>query len=175
MVVVRLWKVVPGRLQREQQETAAELGPPTLLFHGTDAANVRPILANGFRLPKRSGMFGRGIYFAHCPLKSVQYAHRVAMQLWHYTVGFLLACTVYLGNTRKLRFAKDVKPSEDLKRGWLASIFGAKDYDSIHAPSGFFGSVRVSEYIVYQPHQAIPKYVLEFMEQPLDRQSNATN
>eukprot|EP00415_Alexandrium_ostenfeldii_P000724 UN0724 len=134
------------------------------------------------------------------------------MQLWHYTVGFLLACTaglvatsnpcvgctagclgcgvvhmrrgqrkqmllceVYLGNTRKLRFAKDVKPSEDLKRGWLASIFGAKDYDSIHAPSGFFGSVRVSEYIVYQPHQAIPKYVLEFMEQPLDRQSNATN
>ncbi|CAL8109707.1 unnamed protein product [Orchesella dallaii] len=44
-----------------------------LLWHGTQTVNVRGILTNGFQLPTRQGMFGRGVYFADRVTKSVQY------------------------------------------------------------------------------------------------------
>ncbi len=44
------------------------------LFHGTRRESARAIVHGGFCLPPRGGMYGRGIYFADCPLKSLQYA-----------------------------------------------------------------------------------------------------
>lgn len=200
MKPLRLWKVLPGRLQREHRQSAAVLGRPSLLFHGTSPDSVKGILQSGFRLPRHAGMFGRGIYFAHCPLKSANYATKNPLErLWRYALGCLvgcvgacavgapgggclgggfgcwlahcsyspqqqqmLLCEVFLGKSRKLRMAMDVNPSQDLKRGRLPKLLGAGDYNSVHAPEGFWGAVSVAEYIVYQPHQAVPKYVIEF-------------
>ena len=41
---------------------------------GTPIENAHAIVAEGFRLPPHGGMFGRGVYFADCPLKSLRYA-----------------------------------------------------------------------------------------------------
>eukprot|EP00413_Alexandrium_margalefii_P003571 CAMPEP_0204520980 /NCGR_PEP_ID=MMETSP0661-20131031/5545_1 /ASSEMBLY_ACC=CAM_ASM_000606 /TAXON_ID=109239 /ORGANISM="Alexandrium margalefi, Strain AMGDE01CS-322" /LENGTH=234 /DNA_ID=CAMNT_0051526555 /DNA_START=185 /DNA_END=886 /DNA_ORIENTATION=+ len=196
MDIAQLWKVRPGRLQREHQCRASTLGQPTQLFHGTSSESIKGILRTGFCLPKQGGMFGRGIYFADCPLKSVRYSQmRSAFSRWQsYALGCIggcvlgiatggvcslcclaggvlgsgvvhlcqegsrqmLICDVFLGKSRTLRGAKDVQPSQDLKRGWLPQLFGARDYDSVCAPGGVWGAVMVTEYIVYQPHQAIP-------------------
>ena len=55
------------------------------------------ILADGFRLPSHAGMFGRGIYFADTPLKSLQYTGGTFG-----CVGggrrYMLVCDVELGN-----------------------------------------------------------------------------
>jgi len=214
MEVARLWQVRPGSLQRQQRETAAALGEPVLLFHGTCAANVGGILREGFRVPERGGgMFGRGIYFADCPLKSVQFAQKASpkqqlQHLWQDSLACLsgaavglaatapcgcaclgclgccgggclclgaahlgrrafphpqkmLVCEVFLGRSLVLRRPKKVLNS-DLQRGWFQKAFGAEDYNSVYAPGGLFYAVNVPEYVVYQPYQAIPKYVIEF-------------
>jgi len=219
--IKRLRRVLCGRLQREQRRMAEALGSPTLLFHGTSSSSMESILKGGFRLPKGSGMFGRGVYFAHCPLKCVQFASKAAMEgsawwsalcclggcalgcsagiagcvtgsvacccggcmgacaggcLGGCAVGGLgcglaclnensqqiLLCEVFLGNSLTLIFPRDVDPSDDLKRGWLPRLLGARDYNSVYAPGGFLTAVRVAEYIAYEPHQAIPRYVIEF-------------
>jgi len=181
--IAKLHLVSPGCLQRQQQQRAKALGAPTLLFHGTWSDNVQGILREGFALPQRSGMFGPGIYFADCPLKSVQFAKKVGpgrtwlhslQRQWHRAVGWLsrppeqrqtltmLACEVFLGRSWTLRHAKAVNPSEDLRCGWLMKALGAGDYSSVYVPGGLFGAVRVPEYVVYEPYQAIPKYVIEF-------------
>jgi len=209
--IVRLWRVCPGHLQRAQRQAAEALGAPIQLFHGTSPANVKGILRSGFALPKRSGMFGRGIYFAECPLKSVQFAQASSLKSgWlQYAFGCLsgcavgvsagsagcccgafccgclgscagcglahvstkstpkmLVCEVFLGKSRTLRGAKHINPSDDLKRGWLPRLFGAQDFNSVYVPGGMLGAVNVSEYVVYQPHQAVPKYVMEFKHSP---------
>lgn len=205
MKIKRLWRVHDGALQRLQYKQAQDLGKSEFLFHGTSRRGIKGILKNGFQLPRHSGMFGKGIYFAACPLKSVQYAKSKGMDWWQYIAaglsgalvggaacpscsvvgGFLGACLgchaahaacpysqmflceVFLGNMLTLRNAKDVDPSEELKRGWLPHMLGAQDYNSVHAPGGFFGAVQTTEYIVYRPHQAIPRWVIEF---EIDRQ-----
>jgi len=210
--IVRLWRVCPGHLQRQHRQKSEALGAPMLLFHGTSSDSVKGILRTGFLLPKRSGMFGRGIYFAECPLKSVQFAQAPSVKTswWQYALcclsGFalgcsassasggcaacccgclggcigvglahanskpshqMLVCDVHLGKSRTLRGAKRVNPTDDLKRGLVPRLFGAKDYNSVYAPGGLLGAVSVAEYIVYQPHQAIPKYVMEFKHTPM--------
>lgn len=55
----------------------AERGKPSSVarfFHGTRRDSASAITCDGFRLPGWHGMFGRGVYFADCPLKSLQYA-----------------------------------------------------------------------------------------------------
>ena len=59
------------------------------LFQRRDSA--RAILDEGFRLPPHAGMYGRGIYFADCPLKSLQYAG------WGIGWRYMLICEVELG------------------------------------------------------------------------------
>merc|ERR1712216_634403 len=57
------------------------------LYHGTSAFALKQIVFNGFQLPQRPGMFGKGLYFADTPLKSWPYS----------TVGFIMVCDVALG------------------------------------------------------------------------------
>jgi len=122
------------------------------LFHGTARATARVIVADGFKLPEHPGMFGKGVYFAGCPLKSLQYSGRS---------GTLLLCEAELGLTKVQYSAhNDLQPQRDFKRGWFAKVIGCEDFDSIEAPAGFFGSVRVPEYVIYKPEQAVPRYLL---------------
>lgn len=96
---------------------------------------------------------------------------RVSQQLFQLMGSLLLhvqlpvlQCDVYLGRSKTLRLtgAPNLNPKEDLKCGTIGGLLGLGDYGSVYAPSGFFGAVRVPEYVVYQPHQAIPKFLIEF-------------
>merc|ERR1712050_21631 len=71
--VRRIWQVDLNDTLRQYEERAAALGRPTRLFHGTAVENAAQIIRHGFKMPKKhanGGMFGKGVYFADCPLKS---------------------------------------------------------------------------------------------------------
>ena len=96
-------------------------------------------------------MFGAGVYFADCPLKSLQYSRR----------GVMLACDVVLGHSKRTYAAQSqLSPTKDLKRGLVPRLFGARSFDSVTAASGWAGCVRVPEMVVYDPAQAVPRYVM---------------
>lgn len=174
MKVSRLWQVRECRLLREYRREAEQLGVPTQLFHGSSPQKIALIAKGGFQLPSHAGMFGKGVYFARCPLKSANYAREDSWGpfLWRVVTGDkwferkggqVLVCDVYLGNTKTLRrSANGFDPVMDLKAGWLRGTFGFGDYHSVHAQGGFFGAVNVEEFIVYRIEQAIPRYVIEF-------------
>ena len=126
------------------------------LFHGTRMENAHGIVTGGFRLPRHSGMFGKGLYFADTPLKSLQYTG--ISWGWRY----MLVCEVELGNSKTQRGAKDDK-KEDLERGWLPTVMGQRSFQSVTAATGL-GGVRVPEYVVYDASQAVPKYLLAVSE-----------
>merc|ERR1712129_513851 len=42
-----------------------------MLFHGTALENAMSIAQRGFQLPKRGGMFGKGIFFCRLPTQVV--------------------------------------------------------------------------------------------------------
>merc|ERR1712048_171599 len=171
----------------QQESQAAHLGAPTKLFHGTSMENALKIVKSGFQLPTKKGMFGRGVYFADTPLKSATFSpenvdlrERIqrlagsvqekgfAEGLLHWAKGRkrggqMLLCDVYLGKAKTLRRScRDFDPDADLKGGFFRELTGLGDYNSAYAPAGWFAAVNVPEYIVYQAHQGIPKYLIEF-------------
>lgn len=79
MRITRLFHIRPSEVLKSYEAEARRqgLGKPHVLFHGTTPANAESILAGGFSIPSHPGMFGRGIYFAKDPLKSVRYAQQV--------------------------------------------------------------------------------------------------
>jgi hypothetical protein len=130
------------------------------LYHGTSTPSAKAIVQSGFELPTRSGMFGKGIYFADTPLKSLQYTRSSGFLFGR--KGVMLACDVALGNSM-LKRAADNKleaQSKKFKRGLIPRLFGKKSFDSVTADAGKLGAVRVPEYVVYDAAQALPKYVL---------------
>jgi hypothetical protein len=179
--LTRLWKISQSEQLKENESRAKVLGKATQLFHGTSIANALKICRSGFRLPQKAGMFGRGVYFAECPLKSATFAPDSATAsfqyfyeygisgLWKKKKGQLLLCDVYLGRSKTLRRAcNKLDPSIDLKpSSWfqkmVCAVSGSKEYHSVYVPGGWlFSAVNVSEYVVYQEHQGIPKYLVEF-------------
>ncbi|CAK0842446.1 unnamed protein product [Prorocentrum cordatum] len=75
------------------------------LYHGTEWHSAKGIVCDGFRLPMRPGMFGTGIYFADCPLKSWRYcfpSFGVSTMLPRIKQrgGLILMCEVALGEVR---------------------------------------------------------------------------
>eukprot|EP00930_Biecheleria_cincta_P105390 TRINITY_DN98070_c0_g1_i1.p1 TRINITY_DN98070_c0_g1~~TRINITY_DN98070_c0_g1_i1.p1 ORF type:complete len:283 (-),score=36.14 TRINITY_DN98070_c0_g1_i1:172-1020(-) len=200
MTLKRLWRIRDNETWRELARSAkAQYGSSTRLFHGTTPENARRIISSGFQLPAHPGMFGKGVYFAKCPLKSVQYA-RVHAQTWlswtqklisafsaadEWPMGespVMLVCDVYLGRSQTWRkAAPHLQSAEDLRPGCCTRIFcPRRKYQSVYAPgpsrrcTGRRSSlcccfcnvcchaVQVSEWIVYDPCQGIPRYVLEF-------------
>lgn len=63
-----------------------------LLWHGTKQRSLDSIFAEGLKLPKHGGMFGKGIYFADRVTKSVYYTD------YKIGVGTLLLCEVAVGD-----------------------------------------------------------------------------
>lgn len=202
MWVKRLFRIKPNDLLEGYREEAARqnLGKPELLFHGTTPSNAERIVLAGFEMPTTPGMFGRGVYFAKDPLKSIGYARLgarssgIAKTLssqsvespaqtpdpssWFgltsifqsffgrerpESVQHMLLCDVYLGHQRTLRRARpNFDPNKGLKRWEVTKVVGAQDYNSVRAPGGTLGCVKVTEYVIYQECQAIPRFLIEF-------------
>jgi|EP00927_Polykrikos_kofoidii_P063481 hypothetical protein len=186
--IKRIHRVRPTVVLHAFQEQASSFGEPTELFHGTTPEAAKDIVINGFKLPRRRGMFGSGIYFAKDPLKSVNYARRddpgwfSSLTSWFYDMLsrssarrelwlHLLLCDVYLGNIKTVRRARPTFCSDDLRRGWLMKKLGFKDFNSLRAASGCCGAVRVEEFVVYQEHQCIPRFLIEFDTGPVPQRS----
>jgi hypothetical protein len=181
--VKKLWRVRPSSTVQQQETQAMHLGEPTQLFHGTSMENALKISKWGFRLPTKKGMFGHGIYFADTPLKSAKFAPEKKDLQKHVqsfaTKGFwqgladlmkdrkesgqMLLCDVYLGKTKTVRRScNNFDPEHNLKGGWFRDFTGLGDFDSVYAPGGWLSAVNVPEYVIYQPLQGIPRYLIEF-------------
>jgi len=174
--VKKIWMIPMNGTLKSYEEQAQKIGEATPLFHGTSVSNAANIIKNGFQLPrqhKHGGMFGKGIYFAECPLKSVHYTkppgcYSRICSWFNNTPNSghrqMLLCDVYLGRSKSVWFTARPKlnPAVDLKADWLTSMLGYDDFQSVVAGESMFSPVKVTEYIIYNPCQAIPKYLIEF-------------
>eukprot|EP00415_Alexandrium_ostenfeldii_P004383 UN4383 len=113
-------------------------------------------------------MFGKGIYFADCPLKSWQYTHNLGEELvCCRRGGLILGCLVDLGEQR-LEAKANTNLSGYNRQGWWAWFtlqHGA--YDSVvgldHMQGG---ALRVPEYVVYNPGNVRVEYIFEVAKRP---------
>ncbi|PAA47594.1 hypothetical protein BOX15_Mlig026662g3 [Macrostomum lignano] len=132
-----------------RQNTAKDATRVELKFHGTSADGVKGITKEGFHLPQNPGMFGAGIYFASDASKSAQ-------ELYTKGSRTLLLCEVLLG--RSLR----VTEATNSKYNWKS--LRQENYDSIFAPRDTknSGGVLFDEFVVFNPDQAYPKYIIKY-------------
>ena len=126
-----------------------------LKFHGTGDESIMGITEEGFRLPKSGNpMYGLGVYFASDSSKSAQEI---------YTKGSnkLLLCEVLLGKSFCVPNAWNNASLKKLRK---------KQCDSIFAPRGTKGTggVLYDEYIVFNPDQAFPKYIIHYTTSKLN-------
>lgn len=137
------------------------------LFHGTNYIAGEAIVNGGFKLPFHGGMFGKGIYFADCPQKSLQYSNHI--------IGrgkLLLLCRVELGQPKFMKTADNLEEGfrTDHASNWFVPAMSgilrpSNAYDSVVAVTrNHGGAVRVPEYIIYNPRQATVEYILEVEE-----------
>lgn len=124
-----------------------ELGNVKLLFHGTGTANLYPILCSRLVLPTRSGMFGRGIYFADNYSKSANYSFGYWGGDTKGEKKYIFVAEVALGRQAKYTSAQGrlTKPP--------------KGFDSVMGCKG--ANLYNNEFIVYNENQARLKYVVE--------------
>lgn len=200
MKISKLWRIKSQPGFRESSAGIEELGPPLRLFHGTDVKSAEKIVEAGFHIPAHPGMFGRGIYFARCPLKSEMYSRGAGIggAGWAVQNGFrrmfrgrdepaftsrvMLLCDVFLGNSKTERCLGNVycgcyehiSTAEEIKPTMLDWVFCPHQcccycrpggFQSVYAPGGknmCINTVWVSEYVVYDPDQATPLYLMEF-------------
>ena len=105
-------------------------------------------------------MFGKGLYFADCPLKSLQYSS-LPLGLGFFGCGqrYMLLCAVELGTTKvKTTASNHLDPDRDLRPPLLQrALLGRRDFDSVSArPKSWFGfGLRAPEYVVYDARQPI--------------------
>jgi len=152
--VTQVEKLVNMKLELDWLKAQTQVFDPTrydLKFHGTTSEAVESIIQSGFKLPKSSHqMFGPGIYFASDSSKSAQE---------QYTKGsnMLLVCEVLLGKTKtvdqscpKMSYAK----------------LRYEGYDSLFAKRGTkdTGGVLNDEFVVFNPKQAIPRYIVHYVK-----------
>jgi hypothetical protein len=172
--VLRIEKIINPELERRFLETKKMLKSGAAdckqqqLFHGTGVEGLEGIPKNGFRVPEWSdgNMFGRGIYFAPDSSKSAQEM---------YTKGSkaLILCDVLLGHvcevpglTAQHALSKYVKTSKT-GRPFLdvdEKKIRKEGFDSVYAPRDTRANagVQFDEMIVYNPSQAMPRYVIHF-------------
>ena len=142
-------KVDNPRLEQRYTAQMARLSKPdnvAQLFHGTRPECAACVVLQGFR-NGTGGTFGAGVYFAESA-ESKRHAvsgppHRL----------FLL-CDVQLGRVYETKRAKH----HFTGRGPRSCLPWAKKYDSLVAR----GRAHRPEYIIHEPTQAMPRYVLEF-------------
>lgn len=151
------------------------------LFHGTPWEAAMGIVCDGFRLPNNPGMFGKGIYFADCPLKSWRYcfaSKEMANALPRITGkgGYILMCWVDLGKKRQEKEAKPELKGYN-RRSWMNWLTGHRGaYDSVQGlTEEEGGALRVPEYIVYDTAQIRLAYLFEVQKTDRSAASNSNN
>jgi len=152
-MITKIERVVNPKLEKEWWEAKSRLFDPARgeerKFHGTGEDGVQGIcFGDGFRLPAPStnNMFGQGIYFASNSSKS-------ARDLYTKGSNKLLLCKVLLGKSYTAHSAKnDLTPQKVKQMG----------FDSVYAPP--YSSVQNDEFIVYDPRQALPSYIIHFVK-----------
>eukprot|EP01050_Picozoa_sp_SAG11_P007701 SAG11_NODE_651_length_7926_cov_2.465057_1_plen_2511_part_00 len=171
MAVTKIERVLSSKLHEQWLECRLGLHGSThmQLFHGTNVEATKGICENGFRLPEWSddNMFGRGTYFAADSSKS-------ANNLYTKGSNRLLLCDVLLGKPCEVSGLLGQYP---LKKHQKMSRKGrpyldvdlqkvrAAGFDSVFAKRGgsmSSGGVAFDEFIVYDPRQALPRYVVHF-------------
>ncbi|KAH9314793.1 hypothetical protein KI387_023420, partial [Taxus chinensis] len=157
LVVTKIQKVFNPKLQinflRAQRDLFQPISSSHQLFHGTDDAGIEGIIHDGFRLPKKGArnMFGQGCYFATDSSKSAQKI---------YTKGSnkLLLCEVILGRTWTVQEDHPEMDRDQIRRKGYDSLFSKRG-------SGERGGTQYDEYVIYNPHQAIPRYIVHYKNQ----------
>eukprot|EP01006_Ploeotia_vitrea_P026968 TRINITY_DN59872_c0_g1_i1.p1 TRINITY_DN59872_c0_g1~~TRINITY_DN59872_c0_g1_i1.p1 ORF type:complete len:689 (-),score=57.93 TRINITY_DN59872_c0_g1_i1:141-1964(-) len=103
------------------------------------------IIQHGFHMPAHGGMFGRGIYFASDSSKSAMFS----------TSGEMLMCKVALGKYRVLDQADNSLTLHHIKSHGFDSVFAKPRSSRV-------GGVERDEYVVFDPDQCIPQYLIKF-------------
>ena len=139
-----------------------------LLWHGSRMENFVSILSRGLiinpdNVVKTGSMYGNGIYFANCVLKSANY-------IGDSKIGILLLCEVALGNSVK-KYHADPSPVLSLN---THSVHGVGAYGMTNTKKLDFYNVSVGpitsrnlvsslnydEFIVYKERQVKIRYLL---------------
>ena len=151
--VTKIVKVTNYKLKIKFMERKRTLFDPegrsVLKFHGTGEDGVEGITKSGFRLPTGGNpMYGFGIYFASDASKSAQEI---------YTKGSnkLLLCEVLMGKSLTVESAQNNMTLAELKKRQCDSLFAKRDTKSK-------GGVLFDEFVVYDPDQAYPKYIIHY-------------
>lgn len=121
-------------------------GPVTYpLYHGTNEYAIPHITLNGFKLPRRSGMFGRGVYLTPNIDKAFNYTSR--------SNPLIFMCAAYLGDVRVMDEA-----NHELGPGC--------GFDTAHGKAqhtkSWAGTLRWNEYALFDPSRIHLRYLLEY-------------
>ena len=154
--VVKIEKITNVALQKKWLECSLKRFDPSrtaLKFHGTSADAVDSIVKDGFRIGS-AGMYGAGVYFATDSSKSAQ-------RLYTKGSNQLLLCEILLGRSKTVDKAMNDMTLQKLK---------GQGYDSLYAKRGTRGTggVLYDEFVVYDPHQAIPRYIVHYSRHSFD-------
>lgn len=162
-VFVGAWQVEhPDEKVLRFFEVSDALGNVNKLYHGTDATNIESICAQGLRPGRATCMFGAGVYMG-----PIQKAILFATTGWGRrrrrptpktleSVHYVLEVEAALGR---------IKACAASQKFTLDSL-KAEGYDSVGGFAGFTaswgGTLRHSEYVVYNPDQVIVNYIYEY-------------
>merc|ERR1712232_1142960 len=106
------------------------------------------------------GMFGKGIYFAQTPLKIWQYS-----QVSSHDTQFMLVCDVALGTETEMKVAGAPPRKIKLLNSIRCRSPCCPECDSVTGVTrDHGGSLRALEHVVYNPDQALPRYLLELRQ-----------
>ena len=156
-VIKKIEKVTNNDLELKWLRAKKQLFDPRrneLKFHGTSLEGVEGIIKDGFRMPKPGNqMYGAGIYFASDSSKSAQ-------EIYTKGSGMLLLCDVLLGKSLTVNSAEHNMDLEELKQ---------RKYDSLYAKRGTRSThgVLYDEFVVFNPDQAIPRYIIHYAKEKL--------
>ena len=161
-VVKKIEKVTNYGLEIKWLNAKKELVDPRrneLKFHGTNKRAIMKIIESGFLLPKKNNqMYGQGIYFATDSSKSAQRMYTKGSKM-------LLLCDVLLGKSFTVDSAKRDMTLKELRR---------MGYDSLYAKRNTRATTGVlyDEFVVYNPDQALPRYIIHYEETAFDSVSS---
>jgi len=159
--VTNIYRVYNPSQRKAFCEVALELFDPSnkmLKFHGCSREAAESIMRKGFRLPDHwDNMYGKGVYFASDSSKS-------AREIYTKGSNMLLLCDVLLGKCWTVN-----KGGGEMKKVERRTL-RRKGFDSVFAPRGTrqTGGVENDEYIVYDPRQALVKYIIHYEKTSLD-------
>ena len=89
-------------------------------FHGTSKEAVNAIIKDGFKLPSKAGLYGKGVYFASDSSKSAQ-------EIYTKGSNMLLLCKIALGRTYTVEGGQQSMTLEKLTKRKYDSLFAKRD------------------------------------------------